>query len=89
MARSGEKEVRTLPFESDQPIREFGIRDLKDRASEVIRSVASGERVVVTKRGNPVAVVVSIEDALDLLLANSDEFVRMRLEARRDLEWLG
>jgi len=45
--------------------------------------------VVVTKRGNPVAVVVSIEDALDLLLANSDEFVRMRLEARRDLEWLG
>jgi hypothetical protein len=36
----------------------------------------------VTKRGRPAAVLLPIEEAEDLVLANADEFLRMRREAR-------
>ncbi len=35
-----------------------GIRELKNRLSEFLRRVADGERVTVTDRGRPVAVLV-------------------------------
>ncbi len=62
---------------------EIGIKELKNTASRVIESVEEGERVVVTKRGRPAAVIMSIDDAEDFVLAHADEFVRMRLAGRR------
>ena len=35
-----------------------GIRELKNRLSEFLRRVADGERVTVTDRGRPIAVIV-------------------------------
>ena len=63
---------------------EIGIKDLKARASRVIDEVEAGTSYVVTKRGKPAAVIVPIEEAEDLVLANASEFVRMRRRARED-----
>ncbi len=62
---------------------EIGIKELKNTASKVIEDVEAGERVVVTKRGRPAAVIMSIEEAEDFVLAHAEEFVRMRLAGRR------
>ena len=48
----------------------------------VIDDVASGTAYVVTKRGRPAAVIVPVEDAEDLVLAQAEEFVAMRRRAR-------
>ncbi len=63
---------------------EIGIKELKNTASRVIEEVEAGERVVVTKRGRPAAVIMSMEDAEDFVLAHAKEFVEMRQRARRD-----
>jgi prevent-host-death family protein len=44
--------------------------------------VEAGAAYIVTKRGRPAAVLLPIEEAEDLVLANADEYVRMRREAR-------
>lgn len=62
---------------------EVGVKELKASASAVIARVESGTAYVVTRRGRPAAVLMPIEDAEDLVLANADEFVRMRRDARR------
>lgn len=61
---------------------EIGIKELKATASAVIDRVEAGAAYVVTKRGRPAAVLMPVEDAEDLVLANADEYVRMRREAR-------
>jgi prevent-host-death family protein len=61
-----------------------GIRELADRASSVVGEVGrTGQPVIVTNRGRPVAVVSAIdEDAFyDYVLARAPEFVRDRHEA--------
>ena len=63
---------------------EIGIRELKAEASRVVDEVSKGASYVVTKRGRPAAVIVPIEDAEDLVLANADELIRMRRRARDD-----
>jgi len=63
---------------------EIGIKQLKNTASRVIDDVEAGERVVVTRRGKPAAVIMSIEEAEDFVLAHAEDFVRMRLAGRRD-----
>jgi prevent-host-death family protein len=63
---------------------EIGIKELKNTASRVIDAVEGGERVVVTKRGRPAAVIMSIDDAEDFVLSHAEEFVEMRLAGRRD-----
>jgi prevent-host-death family protein len=68
------------------PMREIGIKELKNTASRVIEEVESGERVVVTKRGRPTALILSMEDAGDFVLAYAEEFVEMRREGRRQYE---
>lgn len=65
---------------------EIGVKELKNTASRVIESVEEGERVIVTKRGRPTAVIMSIDDAEDFVLAHAEEFVEMRLAGRRDHE---
>jgi len=62
---------------------EIGIKQLKNTASRVIEDVEAGERVIVTKRGRPAAVIMSIQDAEDFVLAHAEEFVEMRLSGRK------
>jgi prevent-host-death family protein len=64
--------------------REIGIKELKDRASEVIERVANGERVAVTRRNELAAVILSIEEALEFVLAHAEDFVRARTLAREE-----
>ena len=61
---------------------EIGVKELKATVSAVIDNVEGGSAYVVTKRGRPAAVLLPIEEAEDLVLANADEYVRMRREAR-------
>jgi prevent-host-death family protein len=63
-------------------VAEIGVKELKATASAVIDRVEGGAAYVVTKRGRPAAVLLPIEEAEDLILANTDEYVRMRREAR-------
>lgn len=60
---------------------EIGIKELKASASAVIEQVEAGG-YLVTKRGRPVAVLLPVDEAEDLVLANVDDYVRMRREAR-------
>jgi prevent-host-death family protein len=64
---------------------QIGVKELKATASAVIEEVEGGAAFVVTKRGKPAAVLLPIEEAEDLVLANADEYVRMRREARAAL----
>ena len=57
---------------------EIGVKQLKQSASEVIGRVESGSAYVITKRGRPAAVLLPIDEAEDIVLANANEFVRMR-----------
>ncbi|HEU5404712.1 MAG TPA: type II toxin-antitoxin system prevent-host-death family antitoxin [Gaiellaceae bacterium] len=40
-----------------------GVRELRQRASELLRRVAGGETIEVTDRGRPVALLAPIPDA--------------------------
>ncbi|HEX9822509.1 MAG TPA: type II toxin-antitoxin system prevent-host-death family antitoxin [Methylomirabilota bacterium] len=42
-----------------------GVRDLKNRLSEFLRRVAEGERITVTDRGRPIAVLSPPEPSPD------------------------
>jgi prevent-host-death family protein len=42
-----------------------GVRELKNRLSEYLRRVADSERITVTDRGRPIAVVTSPEPSSD------------------------
>lgn len=61
---------------------EIGIKDLKATASAVIEEVEGGAAYVVTRRGRPAAVLLPIDEAEDLVLANADEYIRMRRQGR-------
>jgi prevent-host-death family protein len=62
---------------------EIGVKELKATASAVIEEVEGGAAYVVTKRGRPAAVLLPVDEAEDLVLANADEYVQMRRTARR------
>jgi prevent-host-death family protein len=61
---------------------EIGVKELKATASAVIEEVESGAAYVVTKRGRPAAVLIPVDEAEDLVMANADEYLRMRRTAR-------
>lgn len=61
---------------------EIGVKELKATASAVIEQVEAGAAYVVTKRGRPAAVLLPVDEAEELVLANADEYVRMRREGR-------
>jgi prevent-host-death family protein len=65
-------------------VAEIGVKELKATASSVIEQVESGTAFVVTKRGRPAAVLMPIEDAEDFVLANANEYIRQRRDARAD-----
>lgn len=64
---------------------EIGVKELKATASAVIEEVEGGAAYIVTKRGRPAAVLLPIEEAEDLVLANADEYIRMRRAGRAAL----
>jgi prevent-host-death family protein len=51
-----------------------GIRDLRQRASELLRRVEAGETIEITDRGRPVAVLAPLPDQrpIDRLRATGD-----------------
>jgi prevent-host-death family protein len=51
-----------------------GVRELRQRASELLRRVAAGETIEITDRGHPVAVLAPLPDGgpLDRLRATGD-----------------
>jgi prevent-host-death family protein len=61
---------------------EIGVKELKTTASAVIDRVERGSAYVVTKRGRPAAVLLPIDEAEDLVLANADEYIKMRRSGR-------
>jgi prevent-host-death family protein len=61
---------------------EIGLKALKNETSRVIEAVQGGARYVVTKRGQPAAVILSVREAEDSVLAHAREFVSMRLAER-------
>ena len=63
---------------------EIGIKELKATASSVIDEVEGGSAFVVTRRGRPAAVLLPVDEAEDVVLANADEYVRQRRLARAD-----
>jgi prevent-host-death family protein len=69
-------------------IREVSVRELNRATSRVVAGAVDGERVIVTRHGRPIAVILSIEQAVDLFLTSSEEFVRMRLGAHEELDRL-
>jgi prevent-host-death family protein len=73
-------------FSDNQPINAVSITTLSQRVSAVIEEVVSGKRVIVTKHGMPVAVIVSVGHGIDGLLAGSQAFALLRREAREELE---
>lgn len=60
-----------------------GVRELRQRASELLRLVEGGETIEVTDRGRPVAVLAPLPDQgpIDRLQALGD-----LIPARRDLD---
>jgi len=65
-------------------VAEIGVKELKATASAVIEKVEGGSVYIITKRGRPAAVLLPVEDAEDAVLANADEYVRLRREAREE-----
>ncbi|MEX1046202.1 MAG: type II toxin-antitoxin system Phd/YefM family antitoxin [Actinomycetota bacterium] len=61
---------------------EIGVKELKATASAVIDEVEDGASYVVTRRGRPAAVLLPVEEAEDLVLANADEYIKMRRQGR-------
>jgi prevent-host-death family protein len=53
-----------------------GIRELKDKASTIIDRVEGGEAITVTKRGRPVARIVSVSTPKHLAALVADGTVR-------------
>jgi prevent-host-death family protein len=50
-----------------------GIRELRQHASELLRRVEDGERIEITDRGRPVAVLAPLpDDPLERLRASGD-----------------
>jgi prevent-host-death family protein len=68
-----------------ETIREVGVRELNRGTTRVLEMALAGERVIVTRDGQPIAVLLSVDQAIELLLFSSEEFVRMRLRARQEL----
>jgi prevent-host-death family protein len=71
------------PFPDDQRIREVPVGVLNRRTSEVLRMVDSGERVIVSRHGEPLAVILPIDRALELFVGG-ERLLRARLREGSD-----
>ena len=65
-----------------------GVRDLKNRTTEILRSIEkSGSAVVVTRHGKPTALILPMgsPEAEDYILSHAPEVVASLREAEADL----
>jgi len=65
----------------------MSVRDVKNRFTEVLRSIeASKSGVVVTRRGRPTALILSLDtpEAEDYVLSHAPEFLGSLREAEDD-----
>ena len=63
-----------------------GVRELKNRASEVLRAVREeGAQYLITRHGRPVAILLPVdeEELEDYTLAHHRHFVELREQARQ------
>ncbi|MDX6580949.1 MAG: hypothetical protein QOI10_133 [Solirubrobacterales bacterium] len=60
--------------------------ELGRTVASVLDRVVDGERVVVTRSRRAVAVIVGLEEGIEIMLAGSERFARLRREAREELE---
>lgn len=68
----------------------LSVSEARDKLAEVIGWVQyGGERVTISRRGKPVAVVVSVEDAAWLEAMEDQIDVKLALEAKAEMEALG
>jgi prevent-host-death family protein len=79
-----DEDGRLIRVAEGRVTREIGVKELKERTSEVIERVASGERVAVTRRNELAAVILSIDEALEFVLAHAADFVRARARTRSE-----
>lgn len=66
----------------------IGIRDLKNRATEILRAVSEkGSAVVITRHGRPTALILPIEspEAEDYVLSHAPEILSSLRGAESDL----
>jgi len=66
----------------------IGIRELKNRATEILRAIEeSGSSVVVTRHGKPRALILPIDsaEAEDYILSHAPAIVASLREAESDL----
>jgi prevent-host-death family protein len=66
-----------------------GVRELKNRTSEILRTVREeGAEYIITYQGRPAAVILPLleEDLEDYVLAHHPHFVQLRERARRAIE---
>lgn len=68
----------------------LSVSEARDKLAEVIGRVQyGGERVTISRRGKPVAVVVSVADAAWLEAMEDRIDVKLALEAKAEMEALG
>ena len=68
----------------------LSVSEARDKLAEVIGRVRyGGERVTISRRGKPVAVVVSVADAAWLEAMEDQIDVKLALEAKAEMEALG
>lgn len=61
---------------------EVGIKELKATASEIVDRVEGGAAYVVTRNGRAAAVLLPVEEAEDVVLADAQDLLRMRRAGR-------
>jgi prevent-host-death family protein len=68
----------------DGRVRPVPVGELNRHASRVLGSLSDGERLVVTRHGDPVAVVMPVREAIEILVAPA--FARFREAAEAAFE---
>ena len=58
--------MATIAAKETNPMHAVGVRELKDRLAHYLRLVKRGDRVIVTDRGKPVAVLHSLDRAEEI-----------------------
>jgi prevent-host-death family protein len=73
-------------FSDHQQVHAVSVTELNRAPSATIETAIAGKRVIVTRHGVPVAVILSIDDGFEAMLAGSESFALLRREAREQFE---
>jgi prevent-host-death family protein len=73
-------------FSSEQPVTEVTATTLHRDTSSLLNRVAAGERLIITRGGRAAALLVSLSDGIEIMLAGAERFALLRHEARQELE---